>query len=99
LIRRDPVLISTVTRVTYRRFVFYFHAGTRKRYARSIGKLLVGRFAGFLPRCIALVGLVLVGRLVADDGVGGNAYDLALDQTVAIEIKRVDFDLGVLTSA
>ena len=70
------------------------HLGAVKRHPRGVDKLLSPRLAGRSGGRRVVLPAVL--RLVAGDGVLGQADHFAADQAVVGEIECVDLDLGIL---
>jgi hypothetical protein len=99
MIRREPVLISTVTAIPGESWTgrpLDLHPAPVEADARSIDEFLA---FGFARRAFRAGGLIprLVLTPVACDGIARNAEHAAMQQPVAGEIEGIDLDSGALS--
>ena len=96
MMRREPVLISTVTAIPGEidALVFNLHLGPVERYAGGVVQLLAFWLAVARFCALRLVARSVL-RLVANNGVVRDIEHFAVQQTVAGEVERIDFDFRV----
>ena len=98
MIRREPVLISTVTAMPGRKIdfpAFDLHLSVVERHAGGVDQFLAFRLAAARFRSLRLLDYSFLW-LVAGNGVVRDGDNLSGQQAIAREIERVDLDRHLL---